>query len=145
MPSHSNLTEIIKCQQQNAGMKSHYNDKYQSVELSYVLLSLCSHNFLQFVNASCLAAAHILLLDYLEASTYKIISTRETGKNIFNQFRYNYAYMGKTEYTMDRINPLPLLFKALLHGQKDRVFFSGHLIYMLKQERFRAFRPVQDI
>jgi len=25
------------------------------------------------------------------------------------------------------INPLPLLFKALLHGQKDRVFFSGHL------------------
>ena len=24
-------------------------------------------------------------------------------------------------------NPLPLLFKALLHGQKDRVFFSGHL------------------
>ena len=25
------------------------------------------------------------------------------------------------------ISPLPLLFKALLHGQKDRVFFSGHL------------------
>jgi len=24
------------------------------------------------------------------------------------------------------INPLPLLFKALLHGQKDH-FFSGHL------------------
>jgi hypothetical protein len=24
-------------------------------------------------------------------------------------------------------NPLPLPFKALLHGQKDRVFFSGHL------------------
>jgi hypothetical protein len=42
-------------------------------------------------------------------------------------------------------NPLPLLFKALLHGQKDRVFFSGHLIYILKQERFRAFRPARDI
>jgi hypothetical protein len=27
------------------------------------------------------------------------------------------------------INPLPVLCKALLHGQKDRVFFSGHLIY----------------
>jgi len=25
------------------------------------------------------------------------------------------------------INPLPLLFKALLQGQKDRFFFSGHL------------------
>jgi hypothetical protein len=42
-------------------------------------------------------------------------------------------------------NPLPLLFKALLHGQKDRVFFSGHLIYILQQERFRAFMPAQDI
>jgi hypothetical protein len=35
---------------------------------------------------------------------------------------------------------LPLLFKALLHGQKDRVFFSGHLIYILQKERFRAFQ-----
>jgi hypothetical protein len=43
------------------------------------------------------------------------------------------------------IDPLPLLFKALLHGQKDRVFFSGHLIYILQQERFRAFRPARDI
>jgi len=25
------------------------------------------------------------------------------------------------------VNPLPLLFKALLHWQKDRIFFSGHL------------------
>jgi hypothetical protein len=32
-------------------------------------------------------------------------------------------------------NPLPLLFKALLHGQKDHIFFSGHLIYTLQQER----------
>jgi hypothetical protein len=30
--------------------------------------------------------------------------------------------------------------KSLLHGQKDRVFFNGYLIYILKQERFRAFR-----
>jgi hypothetical protein len=43
------------------------------------------------------------------------------------------------------INPLPLLFKALLHGQKDHIFFSGHVIYILKQERFRAFRPARDI
>jgi hypothetical protein len=35
---------------------------------------------------------------------------------------------------MPPINPSPLLFKALLYGQKDRVFFSGHLIYILKQE-----------
>jgi hypothetical protein len=42
--------------------------------------------------------------------------------------------------------PLPLLFKALLQGQKNRVFFfSGHLIYILQQERFRAFRPAGDI
>jgi hypothetical protein len=32
-------------------------------------------------------------------------------------------------------NLLPFLFKALLHGQKDRVFFSGHVIYILKLER----------
>jgi hypothetical protein len=25
------------------------------------------------------------------------------------------------------LNPMPLLFKALLHGQKDHIFFSGHL------------------
>jgi hypothetical protein len=30
-------------------------------------------------------------------------------------------------HTFVGINPLPLLFKALLHGQKDHVFFSGHL------------------
>jgi hypothetical protein len=30
------------------------------------------------------------------------------------------------------LNPLPVKFKALLHGQKYRVFFSGHLIYILK-------------
>jgi hypothetical protein len=31
--------------------------------------------------------------------------------------------IGKTSF-----NPLPLLFKALLQGQKDCIFFSGHLI-----------------
>ena len=31
------------------------------------------------------------------------------------------------EPTLGTVNPLPLLFKALLHGQKDHVFFSGHL------------------
>jgi hypothetical protein len=39
------------------------------------------------------------------------------------------------------LNPLPVLFKALLHVQKDHVLFSGLLFYILKQERFRAFRP----
>jgi hypothetical protein len=34
------------------------------------------------------------------------------------------------------INPLLLLFKALLQGQKDCVFFSRHLIYKLQQEHF---------
>jgi hypothetical protein len=43
------------------------------------------------------------------------------------------------------INPLPHLFKALLQGQKDHVFFSGHLIYILQQERFRAFRQARNI
>jgi hypothetical protein len=43
------------------------------------------------------------------------------------------------------INPLPLLFKALLHGQKDCIFFSGNLIYTLQQERFKTFRLAQDI
>jgi hypothetical protein len=30
------------------------------------------------------------------------------------------------------INPLPLLFKALLHGQKD-CFFSADIFYVLNQ------------
>jgi hypothetical protein len=38
-------------------------------------------------------------------------------------------------------DPLSLLFKALLHGKKDSVFFSVHLMYILQQEHFRAFRP----
>jgi hypothetical protein len=45
-----------------------------------------------------------------------------------------YAAIQNTQH----FNPLLLLFKALPHGQKDRVFFSGHLIYILKQERFGA-------
>jgi hypothetical protein len=32
-----------------------------------------------------------------------------------------------------KFNSLPLLFKALLHGQKDLIFFCGHLIYILKR------------
>jgi hypothetical protein len=43
------------------------------------------------------------------------------------------------------VNPLPVLFKSLLHGQKDWVFFNGRLIYILKQECFRAFRPAEGI
>jgi hypothetical protein len=43
------------------------------------------------------------------------------------------------------LNPLPLLFKALLHGQKDCVFFSGHLKCIGQQERFRAFMTARDI
>jgi hypothetical protein len=42
-------------------------------------------------------------------------------------------------------NPLPLLFIALLQGWKDCVFFSGHLIHILQQERFRAFRPAGGV
>jgi hypothetical protein len=42
-------------------------------------------------------------------------------------------------------NPLLLLFKALLHGQKDCVFFSRHLKCIGQQERFRAFRLARNI
>jgi hypothetical protein len=48
-------------------------------------------------------------------------------------------------YKTLHVNPLPLLFKALLHGQKDRVFFSGHLKCIRQQERFRTFRLAWDI
>jgi hypothetical protein len=34
--------------------------------------------------------------------------------------------LGMKENMCYLFKPLPLLFKALLHGQKDRVFFSGH-------------------
>jgi hypothetical protein len=33
-----------------------------------------------------------------------------------------------------RLNPLPLLFKSLLPGQEDCVFFSGHLNLHAKPE-----------
>jgi hypothetical protein len=33
-----------------------------------------------------------------------------------------------------RFNPLPLLFKSLLPGQEDCVFFSGHLNLHAKPE-----------
>jgi hypothetical protein len=33
-----------------------------------------------------------------------------------------------------KVNPLPLLFKSLLPGQEDCVFFSGHLILHAKPE-----------
>jgi hypothetical protein len=33
--------------------------------------------------------------------------------------------LGLLEQKKDLLNPLPVLFKAQLHGQKDRVFFSG--------------------
>jgi hypothetical protein len=36
------------------------------------------------------------------------------------------------------LNPLPLIFKALLQGRKTTFFFSGHLIYILQQERCGA-------
>jgi hypothetical protein len=33
------------------------------------------------------------------------------------------------------LNPLPLLFKSLLHGQKDRVFSGGIEIYLQHQKQ----------
>jgi hypothetical protein len=40
-------------------------------------------------------------------------------------------YWCETEFSFvnrtNSINPLPLLFKSLLPGQEDCVFFSGHL------------------
>jgi hypothetical protein len=34
----------------------------------------------------------------------------------------------------EEINPLPLLFKSVLPGQEDCVFFSGHLNLHAKSE-----------
>ena len=31
------------------------------------------------------------------------------------------------QYRVQEVSPLPVQFKALLHGQKGCVFFSGHL------------------
>jgi hypothetical protein len=56
----------------------------------------------------------------------------------------NNVYM-QQKLCVAHLSPLPFLFKALLHGQKDHVFFSGRLIYTLKQERFRAIRPAGGI
>jgi hypothetical protein len=38
------------------------------------------------------------------------------------------------------LNPLPLLFKSLLPGQEDCVFFSGHLNLHAKPETGIAYR-----
>jgi hypothetical protein len=35
--------------------------------------------------------------------------------------------------------------KPYCMGRKTAFFFSGHLVYILQQERFRAFRPARDI
>jgi hypothetical protein len=42
--------------------------------------------------------------------------------------------------TACNINPLPLLFKSLLPGQKDCVFFSGHLNLHAKPETGNPYR-----
>jgi hypothetical protein len=63
---------------------------------------------------------------------------------IMKYVAFNWKYYGLWSTSLN-INPLPLLFKALLQGQKDCIFFSGRLIYILKQERFRAFWPAWDI
>jgi hypothetical protein len=48
-------------------------------------------------------------------------------------------------YSEKFFNPLPVLFKSLLHGQKYWAFFSVHLIYIPKQERFTMFRPAGGV
>jgi hypothetical protein len=45
----------------------------------------------------------------------------------------------------NRFNPLPLLFKDLLHGQKDRIFFQRAFKCIGHQQRWRVFRPARDI
>jgi hypothetical protein len=63
---------------------------------------------------------------------------------------YQYSHEQSDQVTYgecwELFNPLPLVFKALLHEQKDYgFFFSGsHLIY-IQQESFRAFRPAGEI
>jgi hypothetical protein len=41
---------------------------------------------------------------------------------------------------MYNINPLPLIFKSLLPGQEDCVFFSGHLNLHAKPETGISYR-----
>jgi hypothetical protein len=48
-------------------------------------------------------------------------------------------------YHLLGFNPLPRLFKALLHGQKHRVFLKLAFKCIGQQERFRAFRPAWNI
>jgi hypothetical protein len=42
-------------------------------------------------------------------------------------YPYQYQSLFYQSHQKFKINPLLLLFKALLHGQKDCVFFNGHL------------------
>jgi hypothetical protein len=44
------------------------------------------------------------------------------------------AYSVTKDSKMFATNPLPLLFKSLLPGQEDCVFFSGHLNLHAKPE-----------
>jgi hypothetical protein len=68
----------------------------------------------------------------------------EANKFKTKEDRANVSFISG-KYTEYRFKPVPHLFKALLQGQKHRVFFSGHSIYLLKQERFRAFRAAGGI
>ena len=43
------------------------------------------------------------------------------------EFKYLGTMLTNQNSIQEEINPLPVQFKALLHGQKGCVFFSGHL------------------
>jgi hypothetical protein len=88
----------------------------------------------------------LIHIENFDINNYKLLLLWQTAVVWGLILNYPFTYKYPTgKYILKIFNPLPLLFKALLHGQKDCVFFSGNLKCIGQQERFRAFRPTRDI
>jgi CDGSH-type Zn-finger protein len=68
-----------------------------------------------------------------EANKFK---TKEDTANVF-------IFLESIQNTV--LNLCRSYLKPYCMGRKYRVYLSGHLIYTLKQERFRAFRPAGGV
>jgi hypothetical protein len=73
-----------------------------------------------------------LNMDHLKVHLTSI--TQENGKKLNKQIGWSQQEMKEVLWCFMYINPLPLLFKSLLPGQKGCVFFSGHLNLHAKPE-----------
>jgi len=70
----------------------------------------------------------INIFNNLPSEIKNVASNQKKFKIALKKCLYTYSFYTLEEYFSQMwINPLPVQFKTLLHGQKGCVFFSGHL------------------